>query len=115
MAVGNGRQAGGGYEITPNAFINDGLLDMMAIRDFPMRDLGIVLNELQSLGQTEGTYVYYKQMPSLEVEATDEIPLNLDGEPTQIKSARFEVLKQRLPIILPPDNPLLQRGNVSST
>jgi lipid kinase YegS len=115
MAIGNGRQAGGGYKITPKAFINDGLLDVMAIRDFPMRDLGIVLNELQNLGKAEGQYVYYKQMPSLEVEATDEVPLNLDGEPTRIKSAKFEVLKQRLPVILPTDTPLLLSSNVPGT
>jgi len=34
MAVGNGRLAGGGYEVAPKALLDDGLLDTMVIADW---------------------------------------------------------------------------------
>jgi hypothetical protein len=44
---GDARQAGGGFQVTPNAFLNDGLMDVMAITNFQTRELGLVIQELQ--------------------------------------------------------------------
>ena len=60
-AVGNSRLAGGQL-VAPRAFIDDGLLDVMAIRAFPMSALGKVVAELQDPG-TRGRYVTYHQVP----------------------------------------------------
>ncbi|MCK5432002.1 MAG: lipid kinase YegS, partial [Gammaproteobacteria bacterium] len=38
-AVCNGRQAGGGQVLAPNAYINDGLLDVVIVSQFPLSDL----------------------------------------------------------------------------
>ena len=35
--------------------------------------------------------------------------MNLDGEPTRDTSFEFEVLRRRLPFILPPEAPLSQK------
>jgi lipid kinase YegS len=45
LAVGNARQAGGGFQVTRNAMLDDGLLDVMAIADFQTKDLGIHQHE----------------------------------------------------------------------
>ena len=42
-AVCNGRQAGGGQQLAPNALIDDGLLDIVALHTFPKEALGQVL------------------------------------------------------------------------
>ena len=42
MAVGNGRQCGGGYQVTPHALLNDGLLDVVVIHDAEITQLGVV-------------------------------------------------------------------------
>ena len=35
FAVGNGRQAGGGFQMCEHALLNDGLLDLMIVPDVP--------------------------------------------------------------------------------
>jgi len=110
MAVGNGRQAGRGLEVTPKAYIDDGLLDFMFVREFRLRDLAKVLEEIERLSEsTEGQYVHYEQISSLGVEAAEEIAISIDGEPASMKSIRFEVLPRQLPFALPSNSPLLRR------
>ena len=43
VAVCNGRQAGGGQVLAADAYINDGLLDIMIILAFPMINAGQVI------------------------------------------------------------------------
>ena len=107
MAVGNGRQAGGGFQITPKAMLDDGLLDIMLIKDFPNTEIGVVLAELNDIDNPDNRYVYYKQLPYFEVEGSQTAPVNLDGEPYRWDNIRFQVLQQRLNIILPSTTPLL--------
>ena len=108
-AVGNGRQAGGGINLTPRAYIDDGLLDLLYIRQFPITDLGTVIQELSTL-PAEGTYVGYLQAPSLEFAHQHAINVNLDGESYSIKKGKAEVLPGELEIILPHDCPLLLKN-----
>ena len=46
MAVGNGRQCGGGYQVTPNAVLNDGLLDVVVVHGVEIQQVGLVLHKL---------------------------------------------------------------------
>jgi len=107
MAVGNGRQAGGGFQVTPNALLNDGLLDVMIVRDFPGAALGQVLDELQKMDRADNEFVYYRQLPVVEIEADREAPVNLDGEPQRWNNMRFECLPGVLSLVLPDDCPML--------
>src|SRR2546428_12664070 len=45
--IGNGRQAGGGAQVTPRAWINDGLLDVLAVREIPALALLTPARELK--------------------------------------------------------------------
>jgi lipid kinase YegS len=108
FCVGNGRQTGGGYQVTPKAYVDDGLLDVTFIRDFPVTELGTVVSELMSPTDQGNRFVHYEQMPSFEVALTEEVPLNLDGEPTRGKRFKFDVLHRRLRFIAPRDIPLLR-------
>ncbi len=70
MAVGNGLQCGGGYQVTPRAKLNDGLLDVMVIHDIEVAQLGTILSELLNLGAEENRFVAYAQVPSLKIESS---------------------------------------------
>lgn len=107
MAVGNGRQAGGGVPVTPRAMLDDGLLDAMFVRDFSGSELGRVLGELQDLENPANQYVYYRQLAQFEIHGEGELPFNLDGEAHRWKSVRFECLPGVLRAVLPPDCPLV--------
>src|SRR5205807_3975939 len=76
--VVNGRQAGGGVQVTPRACVDDGLLDVLAVRDIPALALLTAARELQELSP-DGEYISYWQTPWAEVHTEEAIPVNLDG------------------------------------
>ncbi len=100
LAVGNGRQAGGGYQLTPHAVLDDGLLDLMVVHDVELTRIGEILNELNDARNPANSFVHYLQAKSFVVETEEPIQMNLDGEP--IRSSRFEfsVLHKRIPLIV---------------
>jgi lipid kinase YegS len=104
--VGNGRQAGGGVQVTPRACIDDGLLDVLVVREIPALALLTAARELQELSP-DGEYISYWQTPWAEVHTEEAIPVNLDGEPMQFSSVRYEAVPRAIRLIVPPDCPLL--------
>lgn len=109
-AIGNGRQAGGGQVLAPDALLDDGLIDVMAVTEFPAEALGQVINELSD--QTvAGQYVKRIRTPWLEGESPDGIPVNLDGEPMKASgTVRFEVIPGAVNMVLPAKSPLLSQN-----
>jgi diacylglycerol kinase family enzyme len=89
-AVRNGRSAGGGQQLAPEALLNDGLLDVLIVNRFSMADMPQVLEELRTPGG-EGKFIQKFQTASLECESEHKIPINLDGEPYAMNQIRFSV------------------------
>ncbi|MGY5450199.1 lipid kinase YegS [Agarivorans sp. MS3-6] len=111
-ALCNGKQAGGGQILGPNAYLNDGLMDVCIVRDFPATALSQVLQEATAFSngeQQDGEYVMSWQTPWLETQSEQAIPTNLDGEPHIFNHARFEVIKQALPLLIAKSSPCLAR------
>ena len=81
--VGNGRQTGGGItRFAPRAYIDDGLLDVLLVRQISPIALLTAARELQQL-PPDGEYISYWQTPWVEIHAEGAIPVNLDGEPVR--------------------------------
>jgi len=110
LAVGNGRQCGGGYQVAPQALLNDGLLDVVVVHDVEVQQFGLVLNELLDLTNETNAFVAYKQVPAFSLESSRPLQLNLDGEPYRDTTFHFEVLPQALPFILGSEAPLKHGG-----
>ena len=106
-AICNGRQAGGGQVLAPKAYINDGLLDVAIVLDFPLSEIQQVIEEIQTPG-SHGQYVRYFQTPWVESESEEVIPLNLDGEPYRSKKIRFEIIADAIDLVLPDACPCLR-------
>jgi lipid kinase YegS len=104
--IGNGRQTGGGVQVTPRAFIDDGLLDVLVIRQIPATALLAAARELQQLSP-DGEYISYRQTPWVEVHPEEMMPVNLDGEPAEFSSVRYEAVPKAIRMIVPPHCPLL--------
>jgi lipid kinase YegS len=104
--VGNGRQTGGGIQVAPRACIDDGLLDVLVVRHIPPMALLTAARELQHLS-ADGEYISYWQTPWVEVYPEEVIPVNLDGEPLQFWSVRYEAVPGAIRLIVPPNCPLL--------
>jgi lipid kinase YegS len=104
--VGNGRQTGGGIQVAPRASIDDGLLDVLVVREISPTALLAAARELQQL-PPDGEYISYWQTPWLEVHSEEAIPVNLDGEPLSFSSVRYEAVPKAISLIVPPNCPLL--------
>jgi lipid kinase YegS len=104
--IGNGRQAGGGVQVAPRAFIDDGLLDVLVVRQVPATALLAAARELQQLSP-DGEYISYWQTPWVEVHSEELVPVNLDGEPTEFSSVRYEAVSKAIRVIVPPNCPLI--------
>jgi diacylglycerol kinase family enzyme len=106
--VGNARQTGGGIQVAPRAYIDDGLLDVLVVRQISPTALLAAARELQQL-PPDGEYISYWQTPWLEVHPEEAIPVSLDGEPLRFSTVRYEVVPKAIQLILPPDCQLLSR------
>ena len=108
LGVGNGRQAGGGQALCPDALLDDGVLDLtvvpplqgelLATFDKAMTDGKVAALDEVALRRT-------LQWVSIEAEAP--LTLNLDGEPVEARAFRIECVPARLRMRLPADCPLL--------
>ena len=107
MGVGNGRQAGGGQLLCPQATIDDGLLDICIV-PAPADRVGAIGTLLSGgLLGVEAVSVC-AQVAWLEVDAPEAININLDGEPCVGEQLRFAVRPRALRLHLPADCPLLR-------
>jgi lipid kinase YegS len=110
--VGNGRQTGGGIQVAPRAYIDDGLLDVLVVRQVSPTALLGAARELQQL-PPDGEYISYWQTPWLEVHLEEAIPVNLDGESLSFSTVRYEAVPKAIQLIVPPNCQLLsQRPNL---
>ncbi|MCW6027739.1 lipid kinase YegS [Stenotrophomonas sp. SRS1] len=111
LGVGNGRQAGGGQVLCPEALIDDGLLDITVIPELS----GEVASTFAALvkGGKRGALEQVAervQAPWVEIEAEVPLTLNLDGEPVQARHFRIDCVPRRVNLHVALDSPLLSRG-----
>jgi lipid kinase YegS len=91
LAVGNGRLAGGGFQVCPRAELDDGLLDVLIIPEVPQAQFITLVEEVLRLGNHDDyEHAIYHQTPWLEVSSQEPMQLNLDGEPVVDHTFRFE-------------------------
>lgn len=103
LGIGNGRQAGGGQVLCPDALVNDGLLDI-AILPAPQE----VVGTLRDLLAGDGLFVRAR-LPWVEIRCSQGLDINLDGEPVQADTLRFQARPAALRLHLPVGSPLLSR------
>ena len=95
-AVGNNHFAGGGFDIAPNAQLDDGLMDLTAIMHSPGFSPTELASELENPMNANNRFVFYRQLSEFTIEADQPLHCNLDGEPVSKKKLRFRVLPQHL-------------------
>jgi diacylglycerol kinase family enzyme len=99
MAVGNSRLAGGGFEVAPEARVDDGLLDLAVVGDLKGADVAQLAEELKTPTEPGNEYLYYRQLAEFTLESEREVHYNLDGEPTLTRSMTFSVLPKHLGVV----------------
>jgi lipid kinase YegS len=101
VAIGNGRQAGGGIPLCPDARLDDGLLDLMILpaleREARLDAVAHLLREGAS-GVRAGLIT--ARSAWVEYESANDLNVNLDGEPIVSKRFRVEARARALPVRL---------------
>ena len=96
MAVGNNHFAGGGFDVAPLAKLDDGLLDLTAIR----ADRGVKLagldKEFDDPMNPDNRLVFYRQLAEFTIESEQRLHCNLDGEPIHKKKLNFSIRPRHL-------------------
>lgn len=114
LALGNGRQSGGGQVLAPRAKLDDGRLDVLLVKDFSsVTELPTLISELQSF-PSDGQYVRYFTATELTVTTQKDDPawpLTLDGEMCQYDRFCVEVVPLALHVLLPEGCPLLSAND----
>ena len=105
LGIGNGRQAGGGHELCPDAVADDGLLDI-SILPAPQEVVGTLKGLMEGGWGIDNLFVRAR-MPWVEITSAEGLSINLDGEPMTGPARRFEVKKDALKVHLPQGSPLL--------
>ncbi|MCP1512064.1 MULTISPECIES: lipid kinase YegS [Pseudomonas] len=109
LGIGNGRQAGGGHVLCPQAMADDGLLDV-SILPAPQEVVG-TLRELMSNGWGLDNMFVRARLPWVQIKQAEGLYINLDGEPLKGDDLRFETLPKALRVHLPLGSPLVVQAD----
>ena len=101
VIVANGRYLGGGMKMTPDAEPDDGRFDVLLIGDVTKRDLIVTLPKIY-----RGTHLPHPKATLLrgttvEVDAPEPLPVELDGEQPGTTPVRFEIVPRALRLRVP--------------
>ncbi len=104
VAVGNGRHYGGGLTVSPNASIDDHLLDVYAVEQGRLRDHVSIARLLRTGHLVEHDRVHHVTARRLRLVTDEPIEVNLDGEVAATTPATFEVDRNALHVVVPADS-----------
>jgi YegS/Rv2252/BmrU family lipid kinase len=96
VIVANGRWHGGGMKLAPDAHPADGEFDIVLIGDVGKLDFVTTSPKLYKGGHVGHHKVEVVRSSHVEIDATDPIPLELDGEVAGTTPAHFEIVPKAL-------------------
>ena len=104
-AIGNGSYYGGGFKATPKAELNDGLMDVVLVKNISRLDFIKLVGNYK-----KGTYldlkgieniIIYKKCTSLTVIPEQEMKLCIDGELSLAGRTDFEIIPKAISFSIP--------------
>jgi diacylglycerol kinase (ATP) len=101
VVVANGRYFGGGMMICPDAAPDDGLFDVLLIGDLTKRDLLLTLPKTYRGRHLPHPKAELLRGATVEVDAPEPLPVELDGEQPGTTPARFEIVPRALRLRVP--------------
>ena len=91
VSVGNGVSMGGGFQLTPDAEINDGLFDLCLIQNMPVVSILKNLIKVYSGKHKEDPRVEMHRTEHLTIESRKPFAVHVDGELLSLKVQKLEV------------------------
>ena len=100
-AIGNSRQYGGGIRITPDARLDDGLLDLCIVHETTRFELLKTLPKAYSGAHVKSAFVEMGRGREFHFESEQPMAVYADGEPLTRTPVSFGVAPERLRIVVP--------------
>jgi len=91
LGITNGKFAGGGFKLAPRAAVDDGLIDIAAIEDFPIAERLIRLPQARKGTHLRLSKVHYRQERTVTVASPARLIAHIDGEVYRLPGESFEV------------------------
>jgi diacylglycerol kinase (ATP) len=101
VVVANGRYIAGGRMIAPEASIDDGLLDVVLIRQRPAPELALLAAQVAIGTHLSSDTIVFRRAAKVTVNSKPRMCFNVDGELVSSEPARFEILPRALHFIAP--------------
>jgi diacylglycerol kinase (ATP) len=103
LATGNGKCAGGGFYLTPEAAIDDGWLDTCAIEDVPVRRILRLIPAVMSGKPLSHPAVSYARAKKIRVESPQKFYVHADGEVVghNVSGVVMEVVPRGVDLLAP--------------
>jgi lipid kinase YegS len=108
VAIGNGRQAGGGVVLCPDAVLDDGVLDLTILPEMTgVERASALLDWINPVTGSAMPEAMAKTVQSawIEFESHEHLFVNLDGETVEKTSFRVDVVPKSLLLHVGPDAP----------
>ena len=104
VVVANGRYFGGGMMICPQAEPDDGAFDVLLIGNLSKRDLILTLPKTYRGKHLPHPKAELLRGSTVEIEAPEPLPVELDGEQPGTTPARFDLVPRALRLRVPADS-----------
>ncbi len=103
LGIANGIFAGGGFKLAPRADINDGLIDISALGDYPKLERLYRLPKVRAGKHANWKNVTYRQTSEVTISSPTKLIAHVDGEPYRLPGDSFTVkaLPQALKVLVP--------------
>ena len=101
IATGNGKCAGGGFYLTPDADVSDGMLDLCMIEDVNLARILRLIPAVMRGKPVHDPHVAYERAAKIKLESPDTFCVHADGEVIGrgVNAVRMEVLPGALTVI----------------
>ncbi len=101
-AIGNTRQYGGGIRITPDAVVDDGLLDLCIVHRTSRKELLKTLPKAYTGAHVKSPFVEMRRGREFHFSSEQAMAVYADGEPLTRTPVSFGLAEKRLRVLVPP-------------
>ena len=103
LGIANGIYAGGGFKLAPKADIDDGLIDISALGDYPKLERLLRLPKVRAGKHVDWKRTTYRQAIEATISSPKKLIAHVDGEPYRLPSDTFTVraVPQALRVLVP--------------
>lgn len=104
IIVANGRTSGGRLEVAPKARLDDGLMDVVIIRDGTLFDLAsMTFDLLTSQAYIESDQVEYRQARTIKIDSQPQLLFSIDGDIVEQQPVQFNTCPGAIRAIVGPN------------